>query len=395
MWAVKVASLALGIVALSSLGLALSVLPVRRFLRRREPADPPRWPRVSVLKPVKGLDPAAEEGFESFINQDYPGELEVVFAVEGEDDPVLPLIRTLQAAHPDRPGREVRLVHSSARPDVMGKANNVMAAQAAATGEVYVSADSDVIAGPDDVKRLVRQLLSNEGRGGRRIGAVGAIPVYRGMRDLGAGLIGAYYSPFMVIFYSLKDWLGPRDVFPGTYYAVLPEALAAAGGWGRIADNIADDSTMGRYLFEAGFESVMSHVTASVPEPTKRVREYWGHQHRWHLTYRTTLPFALYLLSPLAHPAGLALALPFLLPGGPGLAALGLYCLTRWVVIAWLNLVVLREPAMWRWLWLMPVSELVLTGAWARALVDTRTTWRGIPYRVAQGGKLVRLEPGA
>lgn len=390
----RILSLAsLGVVAAASAALLAAPALVARFRRQPEPADPPEWPSVSVLKPVKGLDAAAREGFESFVRQDYPGDLEVVFAVEGHDDPVLPVIRELQAAHPDR---TIRLTHSVARPDVMGKANNVLAAQAVAAGRVYVSADSDVIANPDDVRRLVRRLLAGDGRGGRKIGAVGAIPVYRGMRDLGAGLMGAYYSPFMVIFYALKDQFGPRDVFPGTYYAIRSDGLADAGGWRRIADNIADDSTMGRYLHEAGYESVMSLVTATVPEPTKSVLEWWSHQHRWNLTYRATLPLGLYLLEPLAHPVALALALPWLLPLGGlpavwGWWALLGYCAVRWGVVAWINAVVLREPTMWRWLWVMPLSELLLTGAWARSLVQTTTTWRGIPYRVSPGGKLVRL----
>ena len=385
------ASLGLGAVLVSTVGLALAPLAVARFLRRPEPPAPRRWPKVSVLKPVKGVDAAAREGFVSFIEQEYPGELEVVFAVEGQDDPVLPLIRELQAAYPDSDARSVRLVDSSPRLVEMGKANNVLAAQRAATGEVYVSADSDVIAGRDDVRRMVALLLSDRGRGGREIGAVGAIPVYRGMRDLGAGLMGAYYSPFMVLFYTVKDWFGPRDVFPGTYYAIRPDALAAVGGWARIADNIADDSTMGAYLHAAGFESVISRVTGSVPEPTKSLADLWNHQHRWNLTYRATLPMAVYALEPLAHPFALALLMPALF-GARGWAVLAAYVGVRWAVIAFVNAAYLREPSMWRWMWLMPVSELVLTGAWLRSLLQPTTSWRGHVYRVARGGKLVRLK---
>jgi hypothetical protein len=45
-----------------------------------------------------------------------------------------------------------------------------------------------------------------------------------------------------------------------------------------------------------------------------------------------------------------------------------------------------------RWLWWLPVSELVLTIAWAQSLLQPVTTWRGVKYRIEQGGKLVRLE---
>lgn len=391
---IVVAYIAFVLVVVSSIGILLALLPVFRFARRTEPSDPTHWPKVSVLRPVKGFDPAAREGFISFIEQDYPGQIETIFAVEGFDDPVLPLIKELQATHPHQ---DIKLVHSVARADVMGKVNNVLAAQAEASGEIYLSVDSDVLASPGDIKRLVRALLSSSARGARRIGAVGAMPVYRRMEDLGAGLMGAYYSPFMVLYYSVKDWIGPRDVFPATCYAILPEALAQAGGWESVADNIADDSTIGQNLYQQGFESIMSNVAVSVPEPTKSLRDWWTHQHRWQLTYRMTLPLGLYLLEPLGHPVLLALLLPLLfalagLNAWVGVLTLVAYLIVRWVVIGVIDAVYLHEPTMKRWLWVEPLAELMLTGTWAHALLQTTTVWRGIPYRVSKGGKLVRMK---
>ena len=57
---------------ISSVVFVLAFLAVLRFLAQPEPSDPSTWPRVSILKPVKGLDPAARAGFVSFIEQDYP-----------------------------------------------------------------------------------------------------------------------------------------------------------------------------------------------------------------------------------------------------------------------------------------------------------------------------------
>jgi ceramide glucosyltransferase len=376
---------------ISSVVFVLAFLAVLRFLAQPEPSDPSTWPRVSILKPVKGLDPAARAGFVSFIEQDYP-DFEVIFAVEGQDDPILPMIRELQQAYPKR---EIKLVDSSPRTVEMGKANNVLAAQRVATGQVYVSADSDLIAGKDDLRRLVRALYSKPG--GKPVAAAGAIPVYREMQDVGAHLLGAYYSPFMILYYSVKEFFGVRDVFPGTYYAIKPEMLAQVGGFGRVADNIADDSTMGKYLFEAGYQSIITKVKGNVPEPKKSFLEYWAHQHRWHLTYRTTISLLEYFLLPLTHPFLAALSLPFLLPyagisSSFGWLILITYVSLRWLGIAILNLIYFKEPAMWRSMWFLPLTEILLLGAWIRALIQTTTSWRGRVYRVSQGGKLVRLK---
>jgi ceramide glucosyltransferase len=386
--------LALALMALtliSSVVFVLAFLAVLRYLALPEPSDPPHWPRVSILKPVKGLDPAARAGFVSFIEQDYP-DFEVIFAVEGQDDPVLPMIRELQQSYPNH---EIKLVDSSPRTVEMGKANNVMAAQRVATGQVYVSADSDVIAGKDDLRRLVRALYSQPS--GKPVAAAGAIPVYRDMQDFGAHLMGSYYSPFMILYYSMKEFFGVRDVFPGTYYAIKPEILAQVGGFGRVADNIADDSTMGKYLFAAGYQSIITKVHANIPEPKKSFLEFWAHQHRWHLTYRTTISLLEYFILPLMHPFLAALSLPFLLPfagisAGVGWLILIVYMSLRWVGVGIINLIYFQEPAMWRSMWYLPLTEILLLGTWIRALIQTTTSWRGRVYRVSQGGKLVRLK---
>ena len=376
---------------ISSVVFMLAFLAVLKFLAQPEASDPATWPRVSILKPVKGLDPSSRAGFISFIEQDYP-DFEVIFAVEGQDDPVLPMIRELQQTYPDR---EIKLVDSSPRTVEMGKANNVLAAQQVATGQVYVSADSDLIAGKDDIRRLVRSLYSSPG--GKPVAAAGAIPVYREMHEIGAHLLGAYYSPFMILYYSVKEFFGVRDVFPGTYYAIKPEILAQVGGFGRVADNIADDSTMGKYLFAAGYQSIITKVRGNVPEPRKSFLEFWAHQHRWHLTYRTTISLLEYFLLPLTHPFLAALSLPFVLPfagidSSVGWIILIFYVSIRWLGIALLNLLYFQEPAMWRSMWFLPLTEILLLGAWIRALIQTTTSWRGRVYRVGQGGKLVRLK---
>ena len=123
------------VIALRAVVLFASALPLvyyvlaaysarRYFLTRRRVApgrvnsiasgEPPSeddfTPRVSILKPVRGLDRTSYDNFATFCRQDYP-DYEIVFAVADEEDPAIDVVRRVIAAFPER---SVRLLIGAA-----------------------------------------------------------------------------------------------------------------------------------------------------------------------------------------------------------------------------------------------------------------------------------------
>ena len=72
-----------------------ATLAAWRFFRRERARQLPDYtPPVSMLKPVRGVDFGSYENFATFCRQDYPA-YEILFAVNDEADPAVPLIRRL------------------------------------------------------------------------------------------------------------------------------------------------------------------------------------------------------------------------------------------------------------------------------------------------------------
>ena len=147
-------------------------------------------PPVSIIKPVKGVDQSALANFRGFCEQDYPSDYEVVFCVEGRDDPSVPVIERIIEEYPDR---DVRLTFSDPEDArSVGKLKNMIAGYAHSSYEVIVFSDSDAQVPPNFLRETVR-LPRGPGGGAwvRRAGVRGGT----GLGGSADGLLGKPVRP--------------------------------------------------------------------------------------------------------------------------------------------------------------------------------------------------------
>src|SRR5260370_35136629 len=86
---------------LSALSLA-SFLGDRRKKIKQAPLPESQLPPVSILKPLKGVDPEIWESFSSHCDQQYP-EFQLIFGVGDPGDPAIEVLRRLQQNNPSLP----------------------------------------------------------------------------------------------------------------------------------------------------------------------------------------------------------------------------------------------------------------------------------------------------
>ncbi|MGD0579921.1 MAG: glycosyltransferase, partial [Bryobacteraceae bacterium] len=156
---------------------ALSYRLESRLVRGRP--QPASLPPISILKPVRGLDPGFEDAILGHAALDYP-EFEILFGVHSLDDPAVPAIRALIDAHP---AVSIRLIEcTTAAPN--GKVGVLMDLLNEARHPILVVNDSDISVPRDYLRRLAARLIID------MAGLVSCL--YRATADSVAGLWVAF-----------------------------------------------------------------------------------------------------------------------------------------------------------------------------------------------------------
>jgi ceramide glucosyltransferase len=351
------------------------------FLRRRHAPASDGAPPVTILKPVRGLDPGLEENCRTFLHQDYPS-YQVIFGVAASDDPAIPLLRRAL----ETPGGEQhRLVIG---PDSYGpnrKLSLLHQMLPHAAHDIVIISDSDVRVGPDYLRHVAPPFLDP------RVGLVTCL--YRAEDAAGfaahleAWAIQDTFAPAVMAAYATE---GVTFAF-GSTLAIRRQILDRAGGFGSFAHFLADDYQLAAEARRQGYRLVLADYPVACVLGRSRLGDVCDRLLRWARTHRACRPVG-YFLSGISHGTVwslLALLLGRFSPAALALAAgaIGVRATTAFFIDA--AILRSRDPA--ARLWLLLPGDLLTFTAWALSFSGNRVRWRGTRYRVVKGGRLLVL----
>lgn len=372
--------LTIGVMAAAMLPLAYYVFAIRtarRFSRRPPRPDNPSPPRVSILKPVRGLDPGAYERYASFCRQDYP-DYEVLFGVADADDPSIPAIRRVID---DLPHVAIRLICPVPQDGLNAKMSIVRRLAADARNDLLVVADSDVWAAPSLLARIAAPFVDP------RVGLVTCL--YRGdataptfAADFEALGIAAEFMPGVLVAERVE---GIRFAL-GAVMAAPRARVAEIGGFDALLDCCADDFELGRRIAARGFDVRLADVVVSTACAPETFAAFLRHELRWAVTQRHSRPSAwlgkVVLTAGLPWCAAAALVAP---SGSIAASYIAAYIVLR-IGVAWaVGVGVLRDAVVRRRWWLLPVLDAILLAVSLAALVTRRIEWRGRTFVLDRG----------
>lgn len=399
------AALLLG--ALAVAGLVLTTLPVvllSRLRRRSRPfAGGPRArasasfppaastaevrPRLSILKPLRGIDDGLEENLASFALLEGVAH-EVVLSVADPADPALAIVGRVRECFPEAP---FVLVVGGAPEGRIGnpKVERLVAAARVARGDLFLVSDSNVRVAPGDVARTVA-LFDDPS-----VGCVSNLFVGSGARDFGAIVESLHLLTFVVPGNVLAAWNGTPCVVGKSM--ALPRAVHdAIGGFAAFGDVLAEDQAIGLAVKGAGFRVVLSPVVVANVVERRTLARALDRQVRWG-KIRYAFSKALFAGEVLLNPFPVALLAALLaVPGGSPWAG----PLTSLAVVA-LLLRLLQASLLGRLcdaplrpavLLAMPVKDLLQLFTQLVPFLSKEVVWHGHRARIGPGTILETVE---
>ncbi len=396
-----------GLAVVQSLLILLQTWEHRRFARNRLCQLYRYWPlgRAMVYAPCKGHDIDLEDNLRQVLTQDY-GNYEVTFVVESTSDPAYPLIRRLMAEYPRV---TTHLVVAGLAEGCGQKVHNLRVATAEVPAQfAYVAfVDSDARVRRQWLRALVSHLDSPR---------AGVATGYRWFVPTRASFVqNALYSINSNVAVLLRSrspnlvwggsWAMRREVFQrlkirDALDGMLTEDLVVADRVQRHGMRVEfEPACVAVSPIEGGFAPLFSFLRRQYMLGRFYVPSWWRLGFLTlvyaNLVLGAAVPmlcWGLALRSPLAWIPATALVLLYLvhvLRGVLRQGLIGVYCPEQ-----------RRRLARARWfdIWAGPLVSAASLVVLVSSRVGSVTTWRGITYRLARGGKtqiLRRAESGS
>lgn len=336
-------------------------------------------PPVSILKPVRGIDPDAYENFASFCRQDYP-EYEILFCVGKDDDRAIGVIEQLKR---DFPERQIRVLFGLRRRAVNDKVAKLGRLVAEAQYEYLAISDSDVRVRPDYLRSVMAPFSDPK---------VGGLTCFYGSicdetfadKLQTVGMFSDFYAGIIVA----RQLDGVKFALGQTI--VTKRALIAGfGGYQRLENRPGDDLLVGRLVAEQGYEVKLLAYTVDTVSDYRSIGELLQKRLRWIVVMRHMRPWghlglvftqglAWSLIAVAVHPTA-----------GIALGYLGTYCVLR-VAMTWsIGVWGLKREGLLKKAALIPLWDAVASLLWLASFLRNSVRWRGGEYYI-RDGMLVR-----
>ncbi|WP_159730111.1 ceramide glucosyltransferase [Methylosinus sp. Ce-a6] len=257
---------------------SIAIAAFRCKARPRTLPVPAHAPPVSIVRPLRGLETFSEETLGSSFALDYPS-YEILFCVQCANDPVIPLVERLMAAHPHIPAR---LLIGDDYVSVNPKLNNCVKGWDAARHAWVVLADSNALLPPDYIQTMLAAFRDDTAL---------SISMPIGSRPKGfwAEVECAFLNTFQARWQYGAEAVG-IGFAQGKNMMWRREVLERAGGIRALGAEIAEDAASTKIIRAQKMKVRLVDMPFEQPLGHRSAREVYSRHVRWARLRRVTFP---------------------------------------------------------------------------------------------------------
>jgi ceramide glucosyltransferase len=339
-----------------------------------DPIEPSAQPPVTVLKPLHDAEPGLRGRLAAFCRQDYAGPVQVLCGTQDRNSRAVAVVGAMDSGSP---GTTIELIVEPRSHGVNRKVSNLINMMPRACHDTLVLSDSDIVVEPDYLRIITALLTPSD------VGAVTCL--YYGVGGeglwtrLSALAINAQFLPQAIMAVSL----GLAKPCCGATIALRRSMLERIGGFGALADTLADDHAIGVAVSAEGYDIVTAPFLVGHSCFEASLLQLVRQQIRVARTIKSIYPIA-YACTVITHTWPLALF--GLLLGSPAASLV--------VAAALLSRLMLCRCVEWRFdlprqnYWLMPLQDMIAFSVYIMSFFGATVHWRGADYRVMADGSL-------
>ncbi len=265
------------------------------------------------------------------------------------------------------------------------KVSNLINAFPQAKYDIIIVCDSDIRVTPDYLQSVISHFSDP---------LVGlACSLYRTsqVRNIAAAVEATGFTVEMIPNVMVALQLEGLTFALGASMAVRREALNNIGGFEALADYLADDYQLGNKIHRAGWRINLDGCFVESMLKAENLASVLARQLRWARTMRVSRPGG-YLASGITLPFPAALLAALIAPSAfIGLAAIALLYAVRLLVCCIFSQRFVRDNLLPRWLWLIPLRDMLAFFTWALSFLGNRVEWRGNRFLLRPGGKIEEI----
>ena len=328
---------------------------------------------VSILRPVCGIENFIEETLQSTFALDYP-RYEILFCVADADDPAIPLVQRLLAAHPRA---SARLLIGNSTASTNPKLNNLIKGWRASRYDWVLMIDSNVLM-PKDLVQRMRSVWRDD------TGLVCSPPIGSAPQNLWAELECAFLNTYQARWQCFADLIG-LGFAQGKAMLWRRDLLDNAGGIEALADEIAEDAAATKIVRAQRLRVRLVTAPFAQPLGCRGVFDVWRRQLRWARLRRATFKwfFAPEIFVGVVPPLAFG-AVAADLAGWPVLGTVAPLFVV-WYAFEALLAYAAEWPLSLRMLFLCMLRDVLLPVLWVAAWTGDEFEWRGNAMTVAVG----------